>query len=159
MPTQPSHHVSSLAFRISCLSWISSLGFRISPHFRKTNPIYRPTTPLSTICYLLFLTKQTQFHKPNSQSPTAKSRFSPNEPNFRSTGLKTKDWRLKTAFKKRTQFTAEPPESTNYEPPTTNYFHKTNPIPNYKLKNDGFCASLNTCKRTSYNQITCYNWL
>ncbi|RKY06631.1 MAG: hypothetical protein DRP66_08405 [Planctomycetota bacterium] len=48
------------------------------PKKNKTNPIYRPTTPLSTICYLLFLTKQTQF-------------------------------------------TAETPESTNYELRTTNY--------------------------------------
>ncbi len=31
MPIQPSHHVSSLAFRISSLFRISSFGFRISP--------------------------------------------------------------------------------------------------------------------------------
>jgi len=38
VPTHPSHHVSSVAFRISCLSGISSLGFRIPP------PIYAKQT-------------------------------------------------------------------------------------------------------------------
>ncbi len=77
MPTPPPHHVSTLAFRISGLFRISSLGFRISPDpsgrimRNEPNPIPRASRRLS----------QHQNAK-RTQSPNANRQRIRNEPNL-----------------------------------------------------------------------------
>ncbi len=94
MPTQPPHHVSSLAFRISDLSRISSVLFRISPDpsgriIHNENQIER--TPKTGRLYLTPVfqpgipprpknAKRTQLPRAASVSPASPYPIMQNEP-------------------------------------------------------------------------------
>jgi len=123
VPTHPSHHVSSLAFRISCLSWISSLGFRISyveakrrsrreftRRRRACGGQNEPNSPPSPPNLRTISTKRTQF--PFTRCPTA-PRFCRNEPNLPSNYLLSAIYYL-LFLTKRTQFPTANIQSTIY---------------------------------------------
>ena len=55
------HQANSAPGKLCKTNPICPHGHPATPQKIETNPIYRPTTLLSTICYLLFLAKRTQF--------------------------------------------------------------------------------------------------
>ena len=129
MPTKPLHHVSSLAFRISCLFRISRFGFRISPDpsgriMRNEPKKNRP--PKAGLHYL------TPVFQPGIP-PQPKNR---NEPNYRTAApLFTIHRSLFTIFTKRTQFRPPTARATTQKCETnpiharlTTQIRKTNPI-------------------------------
>ncbi len=121
------------------------------PPLCETNPIYRPTTPLSTICYLLFLTKRTQFQP----ADRPKIRNEPNLPyRWRLAGFPTFS-SLLSPFASLAGNSPRPPiaycllpgaycllftKQTQFRPPLVPQLHETNPISAYQASRHPLCT-------------------